>query len=66
MLKSYLKLNVEPIDCNPDKTVKEVYIFDDRMAVTINSKDVTETVTLAELKSSDLDCFAPTKKWEVD
>jgi DNA invertase Pin-like site-specific DNA recombinase len=42
-----------------DTFLNSVYIFDDRLAVTINGKDVTETVTLAELKGSDLDCFAP-------
>jgi hypothetical protein len=38
-----------------------VYIFDGRLAVTINGKDVTETVTPAELKGSDLDCFVSPK-----
>ena len=48
-----------------DVFVNSVYVYDDKLVLTYNFKDGTQTMTLKEIEdalSSDMTCFAPPKK----
>lgn len=42
-----------------DTFVNAVYVFDDKIALTFNYRDGTETITLQDIKGSDLDSGGP-------
>jgi len=48
-----------------DVFVNSVYVYDDKLVLTYNFKDGTQTITLKEIEdalSSDMNCVAPPKK----
>lgn len=44
-----------------DSFVNAVYVYDDKIILTFNYKDGTETITLDDIKGSDLDAACPPK-----
>ena len=45
-----------------DSFVNAVYVYDDKITLTFNYREGTETISLAQVKSSDLCCDAPPVK----
>lgn len=39
-----------------DTFVNAIYLYDDKMVLTFNYKDVTKDITFDDIKGSDLDC----------
>ena len=51
-----------------DVFVNSVYVYDDKLVLTYNFKDGTQTITLKEIEdalSSDMTCVAPPKPLKV-
>ena len=45
-----------------DSFVNAVYVYDDKITLTFNYREGTETISLAQVESSDLCCDAPPKR----
>ena len=37
--------------------INAIYLYDDKIIITFNYKDGTKTITLEDVKGSDLDCL---------
>lgn len=45
-----------------DSFVNAVYVYDDKIILTFNYQDGTETITLDDINGSDLEASAPPEK----
>ena len=49
-----------------DSFVNAVYVYDDKIILTFNYQDVTETITLDNINGSDLEAVSPPNQHKTD